>query len=205
MKQLYSAYKIKDHIPENAITTIEKLLADNDVCLKISRQRVTKLGDYRSLNKGRIHSISVNGNLNIYSFLLTLIHELAHLKVYVNYGSRVKPHGMEWKNEFRLLMSWFMDNDVFPQDLLDEIRRSMINPKAASNSDEKLALALRRYDELKSGEVILNEVPENSVFYTKRGRKFVKGKKVRKRIKCKDLNNGRLYLFSPIAEVLLEP
>ena len=39
------------------------------------------------------HRISVNGNLNKYSFLITLIHELAHLLTFTQYKNRVDPHG----------------------------------------------------------------------------------------------------------------
>jgi len=197
--------KIYAYIPDNAVSKTTELLKENNVCLKISRQRLTKLGDYRSLNNGKIHAISVNENLNKYSFLITLIHELAHLKAKVNFGIRVKPHGIEWKNEFKQLMSWFQENDIFPEKILNEINRYMINPKASSNSDEKLALALRKYDDIKNGDILLIDLPENSVFLTKRGRKFKKGEKLRKRIICKEIKGGRFYLFSPIAEVFLEP
>jgi len=176
LNHISSIHTIKEYIPKKAVSKTERLLAGNNVRLTIAGERSTKLGDYRKLSKEGIHAISVNENLNKYSFLLTLIHELAHLKVRENFGCRVKPHGLEWKNEFKLLICWFMENEIFPQDLMIEIRRYMINPKASSNSDIKLAL----------------------------GRRFTKGGKVKKRIKCTDLNNGKIYLFSPIATVHLD-
>lgn len=199
-----SIHKIKEYIPESAVLKTERLLAGNNVRLTIAGERSTKLGDYRKLSKEGVHAISVNENLNKYSFLLTLIHELAHLKVHENFGCRVKPHGLEWKNEFKILMSCFMNNEIFPEDLLIEIRRYMINPKAASNSDVRLALTLKKYDKAQLGELILEALPENTIFQIKGGRRFKKGRKVKKRIKCTDLNNGRLYLFSPIATVHLD-
>ena len=204
LNHISSIHKIKEYIPEKAVSKTERLLAGNNVRLTIAGERSTKLGDYRKLSKEGIHAISVNENLNKYSFLLTLIHELAHLKVRENFGCRVKPHGLEWKNEFKLLICWFLENEIFPQDLMIEIRRYMINPKASSNSDIKLALALKKYDKAQIGELILDEIPENTVFHIKGGRRFTKGGKVKKRIKCTDLNNGKIYLFSPIATVHLD-
>jgi hypothetical protein len=205
LKHTSSIHKIKEYIPESAVLKTERLLADNNVCLTIARERSTKLGDYQKSRKDGAHAISVNENLNKFSFLITLIHELAHLKVHENFGFGVKPHGLEWKNEFKLLMRWFIDNEIFPEDLMIEIQRYMINPKASSSSDVKLALALKKYDKAQVGELILEELPENTIFQIKGGRRFTKGKKVKKRIKCTELNNGRLYLFSPIATVQLDP
>ncbi|HAD34265.1 MAG TPA: hypothetical protein DCF44_07170 [Chitinophagaceae bacterium] len=44
--------------------------------------------------------MSVNGNLNSYHFLITLLHEIAHMLVWEQFRNRVKPHGLEWKHVF---------------------------------------------------------------------------------------------------------
>lgn len=63
--------------------------------------------------KGLNHQITINQNLNKYAFLLTLVHEIAHLITYVNHGWNVKGHGPEWKNCFKKQITPFMRDEVF--------------------------------------------------------------------------------------------
>ena len=56
----------------------------------------------------------MNGTLNNYSFLITLIHELAHLLTFTQYKNRVEPHGREWKRIYGTMMKDFLTPDIFP-------------------------------------------------------------------------------------------
>ena len=47
-------------------------------------------------------------NLNPYRFLMTLVHEVAHLVAFQKYGRAIKPHGKEWKFTFQTLMLPFI-------------------------------------------------------------------------------------------------
>ena len=189
-------------VPPKSVAPLGKWLSAPGVQLRITKHRSSKLGDYKPLDGGKQHLISVNGSLNKYAFLLTLVHEIAHMNNYIAYGRKVKPHGQEWKNEFRRLMAELSLASIFPEQLLPKINSYMTNPKASSCSDIPLSLALREYDTTERSYHLLSELEEGAVFNTRNKRVFVKGVKQRKRIKCRELKTGRLYLFSPIAEVL---
>ena len=135
---------LQAYIPEASITGILDLLEQYPTHLIITRERITKQGDFKILRNGQ-SQITVNHNLNPYNFLLTLVHEIAHLVVHRTY-KRVKPHGQEWKNTFRSLMLPFINNAVFPNDLLPYLAQYFINPKAATGSDIQLSIALKKYD-----------------------------------------------------------
>ncbi len=91
------------YIPTASVTPVLELIKINNVHLKIVNERVTRHGDYRKLEGGQ-HQITVNASLNQYRFLMTLVHEIAHLVAFTKYGRNIKPHGIEWKQTFQLLM-----------------------------------------------------------------------------------------------------
>ena len=73
------------------------------------------------------------------------------------------------------------------------------NPKAATDSDVKLSLVLKQFDE-RNGKNFIFEIPLESRFvYNKRI--FVKGAKRRTRFGCVEVNSGKTYLFHQNAEV----
>ncbi len=170
---------------------------------KISKNRSTKLGDYRHPFKTNGHKISVNNNLNSYAFLVTTVHEFAHLLTYNDHKNKVKPHGTEWKNNFKKMMVPFFELSIFPQDMHQIIVNYLNNPAASSCTDLNLARALKNYDS-PIGTTRIEELPLNTIFTLKDGRKFKKGERLRKRFRCECLNNGNIYLFNPLAEVHLE-
>nr|WP_305120575.1 SprT-like domain-containing protein [Pedobacter sp. SYSU D00382] len=171
----------------------------------ISKGRATKLGDYRHPFKGLGHKISVNRTLNPYAFLVTTVHEFAHLVTWNEYKNRVKPHGGEWKRNFQRMMAPFLERDVFPDDLSRAIASYLNNPAAASCTDLKLSRALKKYDLSADGVFKLEELPPDAVFSIKDGRRFRKGERLRKRYRCTCLDNGKIYLFNPLAEVFDVP
>ena len=100
------------YIPKEAKSLIQDLINKDNLVVKIKEERKTRHGDYRMLSNGK-HKITINSNLNPYRFLITLIHEIAHLEAYQKYGRFIKPHGKEWKTTFQhlilmvlLLQSW---------------------------------------------------------------------------------------------------
>ena len=106
----YNSDILKKYIPENAVEKVIELLNTYQPQIKISRSRTTKLGDYRPPQGNiKIHRISVNHDLNSYAFLVTLLHELAHLVTWQNHKRKAKPHGTEWKNAFKSLLIPFFD------------------------------------------------------------------------------------------------
>jgi SprT protein len=133
--------KLQDYISPKAITQVLKLLEHDHLVVKIKNERKTRHGDYMRLANGK-HQITINSNLNEYRFLITLIHEIAHFEAYNTYGRFIKPHGIEWKKTFQHLMLPFLNPEIFPNHLLPMLAKHFKNPKASSDSDAQLALAL---------------------------------------------------------------
>ena len=90
---------LQQYIPYQALQEVLQLLKDDNLIVKIKKERKTRHGDYKGLPNGK-HQITINSNLNSYRFLITLIHEIAHYEAYKQYGRFIKPHGIEWKRSF---------------------------------------------------------------------------------------------------------
>ncbi|SHH25467.1 SprT-like domain-containing protein [Winogradskyella jejuensis] len=190
---------VLNFIPHEAKAQIQDLISADNLVIKVKGERKTRHGDYRKLPNGK-HQITVNSNLNSYRFLITLIHEIAHLEAYQKHGRFIKPHGKEWKLTFQHLMLPFLRPEIFPIDLLPLLAKHFKNPKASSDTDENLALALKRYDENQDKTYVF-EIPQGVTFKLYNGRIFRKGAKRRKRYECLEISSGKLYLFNPNAEV----
>src|SRR6478752_3457555 len=98
---------LRNFLPDGAYEPVSQYLFQYKVHLTITRARESVLGDYRNAVNGSNHRISVNGNLNPYAFLITLLHELAHLFTYERFGNKVQAHGQEWKNEYSKVLAKF--------------------------------------------------------------------------------------------------
>lgn len=192
---------LQSYLPDQAVNSCLELIKLNGVHLKIVNKRVTRHGDYRRMPDGS-HQITINASPNPYRFLITLVHEVAHLMAFEKYGRTIKPHGLEWKRTFQHLMLPFIRPEIFPNNLLPLVARHFKNPKASSSTDTQLALALNKYD-LPSDLVPVFELPYGSIFRLYNGKLFKKGSRKVKRIECLELESGRRYLFQPHAEVEL--
>jgi SprT protein len=194
---------LAEYLPPNTFEPVAAYLTQYKVHLTITRERKSILGDYRNAHSNRNHRISVNGNLNKYSFLITLLHELAHLLTFDKYGSRVQSHGREWKAMFGGLLEQFIKSKVFPADIEKELIASLSNPAASSCAEDGLMRILRNYDPKAEGEMLVEEIPAHGLFKLKDGRVFKKGEKLRKRYRCEEVGTKKVYLFSPVYEVKL--
>lgn len=188
------------YIPGPAVNEILTWLETSNVQLNITKTRNSKLGDYRPPQKVKYHKISVNHDLNKYQFLLTLVHEFAHLKAWEQYGNKIKPHGIEWKNTFRSMMSSFLNSTVFPEDLLQVVKKYLRNP-SSSTSNSELLTVMRRYDDHQDF-LTLEDLPTDAIFQIDNGFVFKKVEKLRKRYKCIRMDNKRMYLVSPMVKVV---
>jgi hypothetical protein len=146
------------------------------------------------------HQITINSNLNPFKFLITLVHEIAHLRAYKEFGKQIKPHGKEWKYTFQRLMLPFINPEIFPEDLLPQVARHFRNPKASSDTDQVLALALKKHNP-PSDKYLVQDIKIGETFRLYNGRVFRRGDLRRKRIECVEVTSGRRYLFNPLAEV----
>tara|TARA_R110002167_G_scaffold218932_2_gene423545 strand:+ start:4280 stop:4831 length:552 start_codon:yes stop_codon:yes gene_type:complete len=178
------------------------LIAQMGVHLKIVDERVTRHGDYRKMPDGK-HQITINATVNKYQFLITLVHEIAHLVAFEKYGRRIKPHGIEWKKTFQHMMLPFIRPEIFPSQLLPILAQHFKNPKASSSTDARLSIALKHFNVQQSENSYVFELPKGSVFKIYNGKLFRKGNKRTKRYECMELATGKVYLFQPNAEVEL--
>jgi len=193
---------LQDFLPEGSFEKVIPYFKKYPVQLKITKDRKTIRGDYRHPIPGKPqHRISINGTLNRYSFLITLLHEIAHLLAFQQYKNTISPHGKEWKLIFKEVLSEFLNAHFFPQEVEMALKKSLKNLKATTCSDAELDRALKNYDLRKKEVLLLEDVPNESCFQISDGRQFQKIEKLRTRYRCKELKTGRLYFVSGRAEV----
>ena len=193
---------LKAYLPEGAFEPVLALIHQYKLHLTVTKARKSVLGDYRHPRMGANHKISVNGNLNQYEFLITLLHELGHLLCYEQYKNRVDAHGKEWKYLYGLLLSDFIQRDIFPIDIKKSLKKTILNPAATANGETALLLVLRKYDVVKKeGMAFVAHLPDGALFETEKGKRFQKIKKRRIRIECVELATGHIYSFSGLTEV----
>jgi SprT protein len=190
------------YLPDGAFAPVVALINLYKVHLTVTKARKSVLGDYRHAFQGANHKISVNGNLNKYEFLITLLHELAHLLCYEQYRNRVDAHGKEWKNIYGHLLAQFIQQGLFPDDIKKALSKTLLNPAATANGETKLLLVLRKYNEVKKvGVALVAHIAEGILFESLNGKIFRRGKKRRIRIECVEVATGQVYSFSALTEV----
>lgn len=196
MKNVLATY-----LPENSVDAVFELIKTYHIHFKIVNGRVTRHGDYRK-NPDGSHQITVNATLNKYRFLMTTIHEIAHLVAFQKYGRFIKPHGLEWKQTFRLLMLPFINPLVFPAEVVPFVANHFKNPSASSDTDAILSMQLKKFDP-PTTKVFVDELPLGTLFRIENGRVFKKGKLRVKLFECTDIKNNQVYLFKPNMQVEL--
>jgi SprT protein len=193
--------QLQPYLPDGFEGMVAELLLRHPVKFSITQPRSTKLGDYRApWGMEKRHRISVNGNLNKYSFLITTLHEFAHLDTFVKHGQGVKPHGDEWKRSFRELLWPAITTGKLPKDIEAALMKSLSNTKASSCSDTQLSRVLRKFDEGPAAEIALEELPKNATF-TLQGKLFRKGDLRRTRYVCEEISSKRSFLVHALASV----
>lgn len=189
-----------EHVPAPAFEYCVALWHSSPFELKLAGNRQSKVGDFTSQKDIDHPRITLNRDLNPYLFVITYVHEVAHLVVHQRFGNRAEPHGMEWKNTFKHLLSPLLENDTFPAEILHVLLPHMQNPKASSFADAELTRVLRSFDKNAALYTALSDIPEGSIF-SFQGRYFRKGKLKRTRILCREIKSRRNYLVP--AEVLV--
>jgi hypothetical protein len=191
---------LDNYLPPGASEKLLEYLHRYQVHLTITRSRKSILGDYRHATGVDNHRISVNGSLNKFAFLITLIHEIGHLITFQQYGNLVYSHGREWKLAYRKVLEDFLHLKLFPPDLHHALVKSLHNLPASSCSDVNLTRVLKNYD-VRNKTILVEDIPEGTQFKTADGKIFKRGRQIRKRIECTEQRTGKLYLFSPVYEV----
>lgn len=192
--------KLRKYLPEPAADYCIDLWRLYDFTLKIKGDRKTKLGDFRVIKATGQVTITVNGTLNPSAFLITYLHELAHLLAWRQHRSGIKPHGPEWQAQFQMLMQPVLTAQVFPPVVLKPLRAYMQRPSASTASCQPLWIALRSLDAPAENVVLLAQIPDGSKFRFGQT-DYLKVEKKRTRALCQNLVNGRRYLISTAAQV----
>ena len=186
-------------LPAPSVTYCYNLWLQYKFHFKVTRPRQSKLGDY-CFHPEKGHQITVNGNLNTYAFLVTYIHEVAHLKVYHHYKRRKDPHGAEWKRFFKETFTPLLNENIFPVSILKPLVSYLENPLASTQKYKPLSLALNAFD-APNNEVMVSTLEEGTVFEI-RNKVFVKGELRRTRYLCKEVKTGKQYLVPNVAMVI---
>lgn len=185
-------------VPEGAVSYCNKLYEKLGFEFKIKKARQTKLGDYRYDPNTERHTISINNDLNAFSFLVTYLHEVAHLIAFKQHGHSVAPHGKEWKQCFREVAAPMLTDDIFDPLVLRALEKYFSNPKASSCADPVLYNILKKFDHTQSLQLKDLAVGETFTFNK---RTFRKLEKKRTRSVCLELRTNRKYAIAEIAEV----
>jgi SprT protein len=200
-KQEVPVSALQQYVPAGSAELVLRYLHQYKVHLTISRERQSVLGDYRIPSGYQNHRISVNGNLNPFAFLITLVHELAHLLAFEQYGRRIKAHGTEWQNVYAAMLAEVLALSVFPEDITQELLHSMRSPAASTCAETRLTRVLARYDKNDDGLIFVEQLQTGQRFATKDGRVFQRGDKRRTRFFGTELATGKIYLFSGLYRV----
>lgn len=186
--------KLLDFVPVNSKIQIQNLLYNKKIIFLVKNKRKTKHGDFKITGNLKAQ-ITLNRTKNKYQFLITLLHEIAHYETFIKYRNNVKPHGIEWKNNFRLLMLPFLNTNIFPEEILKNLSNYIRNPKASTENDFNLIMSLKKYDFNCSSKFVF-DLKEGDVFKIENGKKYKFIRKKIKRYECLEIESGRKYLFS---------
>ena len=189
---------LSKYLPSASLEPIIEFIVSNNVQLIITGKRKTKTGDYKPPQRNiNFHRITVNYNLNSYEFLITLLHEFAHLLTWNSYKNKVLPHGKEWLENYYKLLNSEQYKEIFPKEISKVFEQIYEHPHITRTEISRI---LKKYD-LESNLSLVEDLEFNICFETEDGRKFKKLEKLKKRYKCYCISDKKYYVFSPLAKV----
>ncbi|SHL55771.1 SprT-like domain-containing protein [Chryseobacterium polytrichastri] len=191
-----SIQSLEKYLPENTLQYLKNWFLDYYIHIKITRNRNSKLGDYRK-RPDNSHEITINSTLPPQLFFFVLTHELAHLIAFEKYGRRISPHGNEWKETFRLMLLESLE--VYEEELRPIITRFSKSPKANFMASPDLV----KYFHIEKQDDTLQFIEElqKGEYFIYRNEKYLLEGLIKKNYLCKNLATGRKYSFKPLARV----
>ena len=189
---------LQNWLPEGVSTLFDGWLSRHNVRLQLKAPRQTRLGDFSVPGLGETPTITLNTDLPPFQVMVTVTHELAHLYTWYQHGGRVKPHGSEWRQQFRELLLELARIQSLPGALRGALRKHARKPSSATHHDPHLLNVLRMLDGDKG--LYLGEIPVGTQFVF-RGRQFIKISDARTRCRCRERASGLDYHISKVAEV----
>lgn len=193
-KEVFSKF-----VPHGAVDYCNELYEKLGFEFKIKRARMTKLGDYKYWHRSGRHVISINNDLNPYAFLITYLHEVAHLLANKAHGFRIQPHGEEWKHHFKTVSAPLLNEQVFDGRVLIALNGYFKDPKASSCADPVLYQTLREFDS-KKDRTLLRDLPIGTYFVLN-NKTFEKLERKRTRVVCREVLTKKKYLIAGLAEI----
>ncbi|ROH96022.1 SprT-like domain-containing protein [Chryseobacterium daecheongense] len=191
-----SIQALEKYLPSHTLQYLKIWFSDYYIHIKITRNRDSKLGDYRKLPDNS-HEITINSTLVPQLFFFVLTHELAHLIAFEKYGRRISPHGAEWKETFRQML--LQSIEVYEEGLRPIIVKFSKSPKANFMSSPELVKYFhieKQDDKLQ----FIQELQKGEYFIYRREKYLLEGL-IKKNYLCKNLATGRKYSFKPLARV----
>lgn len=191
-----SIQSLEKYLPQNTLSHLKKWFSDYYIHIKVTKNRNSKLGDYRKLRDSS-HEITINSTLAPQLFFFVLTHELAHLIAFEKYGRRISPHGNEWKLTFREMLLESLD--VYEDDLKPIIIKFSHSPKANFMASPDLV----KYFHIENHEDNLQYIDELSKGdqFVYRNQTYLLEGLIKKNYLCMNLATGRKYSFKPLARV----
>jgi SprT protein len=186
--------RLEGRIPASTVPFVVNLLLCQPVQVVVTPPRRTRLGSYTSPLPSRPwHRITVNADLNPYAFLVTLLHEIAHMQAFRAASRRIAPHGREWKRAFGKLLSAVVGDPLLPEDFTAVISDMLTNPRASSCGDPTLTAVLSRYDEQTNPNPRVDELPVGCTFRLSSGRVFRHRRRLRTWHLCEEVHTRQTF------------
>lgn len=191
-----SIQSLEKYLPPNTLPYLKIWFADYYIHIKITKNRDSKLGDYRKL-PDNTHEITLNSTLVPELFFFVLTHELAHLIAFEKYGRRISPHGNEWKETFRQML--LQSLEVYEEKLRPVIVKFSRSPRANFMASPELVRYF--HIEKQDDRLVFIEKLQKGDFFIYRNEKYLLEGLIKKNYLCKNLATGRKYSFKPLARV----
>lgn len=187
---------LNTYLPDHALGFLKTWFADFPIHIKITRNRNSKLGDYRTMSDNS-HQITINSTLEPDLFFFVLTHELAHLIAFEKYGRRISAHGNEWKATFSQMLLESLS--IYPTDLQIILKKFSKSPKANFMSSSDLVRYFH-FDKLNEDEVFMESLEIGDTFKYREETYKIEEKR-KKLYLCTNFTNAKKYLFKPLAKV----
>jgi predicted SprT family Zn-dependent metalloprotease len=193
---------LEQYFPASSHHFVRPFFDNNPFNFTVTTHRQSKKGDFRtSRNLINGATITVNGTLHQYEFLLVFLHELAHYFVAKEKPANVKPHGKEWKMCYKKLVEDALEQVKLPSDIVEAWRQHLKNIKSSSSTDPHLVAVFKKYDTRTSDKVMVGELQVGDIFLF-RNLQFRVDSFARTRAKCTLLANNKQFLIGKTALVL---
>ena len=196
-------------VPAYGMPLVARLVRSYDFAFRFAPPRLRKLGDYTRKANGEV-AITINADLPPELFLVTFLHEVAHLEALQNRTRREAPHGKRWQACFGALLTELCQSAeaAMPAPLHQALVRHSQAPTATLTADPALARLLLPAkpprQALADGFAHVEMLAAGTAF-AYRGKAFLLSGKMRTRHYGTDLQTGQLWKFSAQCTVQILP